>query len=286
MKKLLAVSYPFVVCLLFAMPAHAGEFYFNPDPDEDPRPARLQLTAEAGFLAPLSHTFQSGKNGTRLDYVEDAGQRNLFPFARFTADVKLWERHHAVFLYQPLELRTRRLLESPLTVSGVTFEAGETVDFKYGFSFWRASYVYDLLRDAPWELGLGASLQIRNASITFTDVAGETSVQKENVGPVPALKVRLRHHPGTFFFWGFEADGIYASNKFINGASYNFTGALLDASVFAGFHLTRAVSVFLNVRYLGGGGEGTSKDRDNATDDGYTRNWLSTATVTLGLCVE
>jgi len=279
-----------ILCLLLLSclsgPARAGEFFLNPDPDEENFPARLQLVAESGFIAPFSHTYQAGRDGTRLDYVQDAGQDILFPFARFTADVRLWERHHAVFLYQPLELRTQRSLEAPLTVSGVTFDAGETIRFKYGFSFWRASYIYDILRGAPWELGVGASLQLRNASLWFENADGTQSVEKENVGPVPAIKVRLRHHPGTSFFWGLEADGIYASSKFINGASYEFTGALLDASVFAGFHLTRAVSVFLNVRYLGGGGEGTSKNRDRASDDGYSRNWLNTASVTLGIAVE
>lgn len=288
MKKLLLFNWLFFYFLLFLFPmrSYGSEFFFNPDPDEENMPARLQLTVESGFLAPFAHTYQAGRNGTRLDYVNDAGQDILFPFVRFVADVRLWERHHAVFLYQPLELRTQRSLKDSLTVSGVTFDPGETINFKYGFPFWRASYIYDVLQGAPWELGVGASLQLRDASIWFENADGTKSVQKENVGPVPALKVRLRHHVGVSFFWGFEADGMYASNKFINGASYPFTGAIFDASILAGFHLTPAVSVFLNLRYLGGGGEGTSKDRDNPTDDGYNRNWLNTISVTLGVSVE
>ncbi len=279
----LAISFS---VLFAAAPARAGEYLLNLDPDHDAKIAHVRLTAELGFVAPLYHKVQFGDDGTYFDYVEDGGQGLLFPFARLTTDVALWERHHLVFLYQPLEFNTVSTLPAPLRVSGVDFAEGEAVRFKYGFSFWRASYVYDLLSDSPWELGVGASLQIRNASITFQSLDGERFVEKEDNGPVPALKVRLRRNHGDSFFWGLEADGLYTSNKFINGADYKFTGAILDASVYAGFRLTPAVSLFLNVRYLGGGAEGTSGERESAADDGVTRNWLNTAAVTLGVTVE
>ncbi|PKN26362.1 MAG: hypothetical protein CVU65_05905 [Deltaproteobacteria bacterium HGW-Deltaproteobacteria-22] len=275
-----------VIIFLSAAPARAGEYLLNKDPDYDDKIVHLKLTAEMGFVAPLYHKVQFGDDGTYFDYVEDGGQGILFPFMRFVTDVALWERHHLVFLYQPLEFRTVSTLPAPLRVSGTDFAEGEAVRFKYGFSFWRASYVYDLLRDSPWELGVGGSLQIRNASITFESLDGTRFVEKENVGPVPALKVRLRRNHGNSFFWGLEADGLYTSNQFINGASYKFTGAILDASAYAGFRVTSYLSLFLNVRYLGGGAEGTSGDREGAGDDGVTRNWLNTATVTLGVTVE
>ncbi len=59
------------------------------------------------------------------------------------------------------------------------------------------------------------------------------------------------------------------------------TGAILDTSLRVGRPVTDQIDAFLNLRYLGGGGEGTSKDDDDF-GDGYVSNWLHFATVSLG----
>jgi hypothetical protein len=47
--------------------------------------------------------------------------------------------------------------------------------------------------------------------------------------------------------------------------------------------LTGAVDVFLNLRYLGGGARGTDEEEAAmGLGDGYSSNWLNTASVTLG----
>ena len=74
---------------------------------------------------------------------------------------------------------------------------------------------------------------------------------------------------------------LHAPIKCLNGGSSDVEGALLDLSVRAGYRVSAAIDVFLNVRYLGGGAEGTSDD-DSGPGDGYTSNWLHFLTVSVG----
>jgi hypothetical protein len=51
----------------------------------------------------------------------------------------------------------------------------------------------------------------------------------------------------------------------------DFVGAILDASLRAGFNPRETLDVFLNLRYLGGGAVGKEQDTPGP-GDGYTRN--------------
>ena len=249
------------------------------------RPWALRLDAELGTVAVLSHEIQLGSDGTTFNYVADGGQDNLFLFARISAQLTLRDRHHIILLYQPLDLRTAARFDQDHRIGGVDFRQGAAVDLRYGFDFYRLSYAYDLLPSRRHELSVGATLQIRNATLTFTETGGGARYVSEDIGIVPALKVRGRYTWVSGVFVGFEADGIYATSSFLNGASYPFTGAILDLSVRAGAHLWGPVEWYTNLRYLGGGAEGTSGDPAPPAD-GRTRNWLHTMSLSLGFALR
>ncbi|MBP6742803.1 MAG: hypothetical protein KA244_08140, partial [Deltaproteobacteria bacterium] len=86
-------------------------------------------------------------------------------------------------------------------------------------------------------------------------------------------------------FLGMEVDGLYARGKVITGSLYSFEGALLDASIRMGVAATSFMDVYLNLRYLGGGAQGTS-DNDPPPGDGYTNNWLHTLVTSIGFTVR
>jgi len=67
--------------------------------------------------------------------------------------------------------------------------------------------------------------------------------------------------------------------------SDDFVGAILDASLRVGFTPREPVDVFLNLRYIGGGAEGTATD-DTGPGDGYTKNWLHTYAVSIGVSMR
>jgi len=240
------------------------------------------LWAELGFLVVASHIVQLGDDGTRFDYRKEGGQDILFPFFRLSTDLKFKGRHTVVFLYQPLKLSGETVLTEDTVFDGIVFPADTAVNSTYGFPFWRISYLYDFLRRAGDEASVGFSLQIRNATITFTSADGMLRADRRDVGPVPALKFRGRWGFESGVWWGAEVDGIYAPISVINGSSSEVTGALLDASLRVGYDFTNRISGFFNVRYLGGGAVGDENNPDPQSD-GFTKNWLHFVTVSLGV---
>jgi hypothetical protein len=246
---------------------------------------QLRAVGELGFLRVHSNTVRYGQEGTLFRLTEEGGQDNLFPLIRLAAELSWRGRHTAILLYQPIDLRGETVLSQDVSFSGTTFPAGTPLDARYGFTFWRASYLYDFLASPERELAVGTSLQLRNATLTFTSADGLRRWASRDVGPVPALKVRGRYAFASGVWVGLEVDGIYASGGFLNrdNTEESFDAGLLDASARAGLRVTGALDVFLNLRYLGGGARGTDEEEAaSGRGDGYSSNWLDTANVTLG----
>ena len=162
------------------------------------------------------------------------------------------------------------------------------MNLRYGFDFYRASYQYDFWPAEDRELAIGASLQIRDAAISFSSKDGSRTRVYQDVGPVPALRFRGRL-PLTHGTWvGVEIDGIYAQGKVVTGSTNvqsSFRGALLDASLRYGMKMNQSLDAFINARYIGGGAEG-QQNVPQYRGDGYTNNWLGTVSLTLGLMVR
>ena len=243
----------------------------------------VKLRGEVGFLAPLSHRLQLGSGGTYVDVRKQLGQDNLYFFARLSGDLDLGrKRQHTVsLLWQPLNLRSSATLARDIVVEDTTVPADTPVDFRYGFSFWRLSYLYDFLEDER-EVAIGAALQIRNANLEYTTKDGQVLRAVRDVGPVPLLKFRGWGYVARSFWMGGEVDGFYAPIRYINGGRSDVEGAILDTSLKFGVSLNRGIDPFLSLRYLFGGAQGTSSKRE-AFSDGFTKNWLHFMTVSVGV---
>lgn len=249
----------------------------------------VSLEAETGMVKVFSHTYRVGPSpaNTTFDFVTMGGQEILFPFSRLSAELLIADRHSIRFLYQPLEIATQSVARSAFTIDSVTFAKDSPVDIVYSFPFYRTTYLFDLLKNDNF-LGVGAAIQLRNASIRFNgfDASGhEVRTVSQNLGIVPALAVAGTFSlPGSFFA-GFEATGIYASSALFNGANFQFEGSILDASVRVGRRFTNGVEAFLNARFLGGSAAGVSQYPDQywtESQDNETANYLSTGSLTLG----
>jgi hypothetical protein len=242
---------------------------------------RFRAITEFGFLSVLSHKIQFGKTGTDFNYVKNGGQDVLFPVSRFSIEMDAGNRNTFILLYQPLRLATQDLLRNDLTVDNYTFPASRGVNFLYDFPFYRASYLRALLPEKnDFTLAVGATIQIRDATISFESVDGIGFRANRNIGVVPALKTRGSFKLTETYYLGFEADGIYAPVSYLNGSDNEVKGAILDASIRAGAKI-KPGDLFLNVRYLGGGATGTSTG-DVWPGDGYVKNWLHFLIVSTG----
>jgi len=277
----------FLLFLLLMMSGYMnlafGEFFINRNTNW----YNLQGGYELGFLDVTGHIIQFDSNGTKFDYTDEGGQGVLFPFSRYTAEINLKRKHSIIFLIQPLDIRTEALMKRDVVIDDLTFPEGSLVKLRYGFTFYRMSYLYDFAEASNKELAIGLSFQIRNATISFASADGSLFRINENVGPVPIFKFRSRHPFNNGMWFGSEVDGFYASGKYLtgSGSDNDFVGAILDASIRFGFELNDNLDSFLNVRYIGGGARGTDEG-DPGPGDGYTDNWLNTVSVSLGFYIR
>jgi len=245
----------------------------------------ISVNYEKGFVWVARHTIQFSTTGTKFDYVEEGNQNVLFPFERYTAELYIGKRHSIVFLYQPLEIITAAGLERDINVNNIIFPAGTVVDLKYGFSFYRLSYLYNIVNNTNRNFSIGASFQIRNASIIFASKDGMLINSSDNIGPVPILKARYRENFNKFLWGEIEADGFYASGKYITGSTNDFVGAIYDVSGRLGININRNTAACINLRYLGGGANGTNNSYVGS-GDGFTDNWLHTFSLSLGFYIK
>jgi hypothetical protein len=251
------------------------------------RPVALKLHAEIGFLAPLSHRLQFGSDGTYLDVRKDLGQDTLFFFGRLSGDLDLGRsrRHTVSLLWQPLDLRSRAISERDLQVEDELVTAGTPISFRYGFPFWRISYLFDVLADDDREVAFGLGLQIRNANIEFATDDGTFLRSSRDIGPVPLLKFRGFGFIRGRFWMGGEVDGFYAPVRYLNAARSDVEGAIVDASLRFGLAWKNGIDTFLNLRYLAGGARGTASQAEPFSD-GFTRNWIHFFTVSVGFSLR
>jgi hypothetical protein len=277
------------VAIMAVQPLVAEESLINRDG------AALQFfgEVEGGAVKVLSHTFQSGDSGTLFNFVSQGGQEILFPFSRIAIGTKLYDQHQFTMLYQPLTLQTQVRFREAVTIDTETFAAGTSMNLKYGFPFWRFTYGYDFFRDENLDVLVGGAIQVRNASIVFEPVnggsSGSATTANQNLGIVPALYAAASYTLPSGIQLHAEATGIYASSALINGASFTFTGSLLDTSLRIAFPLRNKIQTYVNVRFLGGTSDGVSQFPDlywtKAIED-YGQNNLATLSFTAGLSIR
>ena len=246
---------------------------------------RISPHFELGFVGPVSHIIQFGQEGTEFDYVGEGGQDNLFPFVRLAIDVDMGARHHLSFLYQPLNLNTRINARRDIQINDNVFPEGIAMETRYGFDFSRLTWSYKIMatESANWRLGL--AMQIRNATIDFWSIDGSVIDTERDIGPVPLFMTAGQFDLKNNRWWGFDITGAYAPVSYLNGDDNEVLGALLDTSIRAGLHAQKGMDPFVNLRYLGGGAEGITDDPDPGKD-GYTRNWIHTIALSLGIRLQ
>jgi len=245
----------------------------------------IRATAEIGFTAVLAHEITLSTGGSRIDYVSDLNQNNLYLFLRLQVDLDIWRQHLITLLYQPLDITSTATATRDLTIDGLVYPAGEPIQARYGFPFFRFGWAFDVLEGRDEELAFGLGLQLRNATIEFRSLDGDRFRTRTDVGPVPLLRARGRFGLGGGWFFAFEADGWWSPIPGLNGTDNGLVeGAIADLSVRLGWRVLPHVDGFLNVRYLGGGADGTGDP--TPTSDGFQANWLHFLNISLGATID
>ncbi len=246
----------------------------------------FRAVGEYGLVNVMSHKVQLGNPGTYFDYVNEGGQEVLYTFSRYSVEMDVGKKNTFILLYQPLLIESQYYLKRDVVFNGITYPDSTGLNSVYSFPFYRASYLRELMVDNPkMKLAIGLTLQIRNALLSFESTDGSRFTSNAGIGLVPAFKVRGKRIFRERFYAELEADGIYAPVSYLNGSDNEIVGAILDASVRVGVKVNKPGTVFINLRYLGGGATGTST-RDIWPGDGYVKNWLHFLTFSAGVIVD
>ncbi|MDO7975946.1 hypothetical protein [Oceanotoga teriensis] len=279
MKKIFILSFIFVFSIIS----------FSSFLNSENNPFEIKLDYNNGFTSVLYHTIRSGKNsgvlGDSIDLVKTGGQDILFPYSRYNVSANFFNNHNIIFLYQPLTVNTQTFFKDPVVYDNVTFSGPTKI--KYGFDFWRVSYLYDFINNDEWLLSAGLSLQVRNASIVFESNEGDKLAITQNVGPVPIIKARVKKNFDNWYI-EMDGDGFYASSAFLNGSNFAFEGSIYDVVLKSGLYLNDYLETYLGFRVIGGSAKGTSqyKDSYNQSEENYSENYLTTFNVMIGFVLK
>ncbi len=255
----------------------------------------ITATAELGFVRPLYHTIQIGRDTYSFDYVQEGGQEILQPWSRFEVELNVTQRQEISFLYQPLTFNTRTRVDNPggIAIDDVTFADDTPLDLQYGFDFYRLTWRNRLYQSERWHLALGAGLQLRNASIIFDGFTEENNgslkeqrVISQDLGPVPVISFAARSVGSSGVFFEGTLDGFYAPIRYLNLRDVDVIGWLYDAAIRIGYQRKTGPDPYLSLRVLGGGADGTGRERSVWTqsrkDPRYTANNLNLIVLSLG----
>ena len=248
------------------------------------RRVRVKPVAEVGAIFVLWHRYRGGSDGTDFNWRRDGGQASAALTWRLSAELELFRRHELVLLYQPVDLRTRATLTEDLRVNGLTFPARTPMQFRYGFDFYRLSYLYVFSADRDHELAVGLSLQLRVADIEFASLDGSLQRTSQDLGPVPLLKLRGRYTFDNDVFLGTEVDGIGIRFPSDQGSAL---GLFFDTALRVGYSPTQFLETYFNLRYFGGGARGPgSEPLSSEFGDGFNDNFIHTLTTSVGFSVK
>lgn len=247
------------------------------------RPPSFSITAKGqyGLSGIANHSIQFGKNGTRFDFVRNGGQKVTYPYSRFALEFTLFQDHLFELVYQPIYIDTNVVLSQDTVFDDKTFASGSSLDTRYYFPFYRLSYFYKVVNNDEFMFGVGAGLQLRNATIWFSSPDGSKRFATTSLGPVPLLALRTSWSITDRWSVSAEAAGWWSPIPVLNGGSEPVTGWIYDGAIDAGYRFNKYVRLFLEARLIGGGAQGDSGASPGRTD-GYNYNNLNVVNVSTG----
>lgn len=222
----------------------------------------LVVDAEVGAAYLFQNDGRYGVDGTLYTAAEVGQQRNLAVAVRLAVEARI-SRHTVIATWAPLDLTTRTTLTRALTFRTTTFAEQAVVDHRYLFDGYRLTYLFGLVQTSRFTLGLGASLQVRNASVEFRSVDASPAqfAVERDIGLVGAVRVRAR----------FDAGPVYAlaDVDFFNSFGIGLAAGIHDIALTLGVPVVPGFDLLLRLRLVGGGANVPSRDLYNWGNFGF-----------------
>ncbi len=133
--------------------------------------------------------------GTLFSLTDDLQSDSTY-FFRVRLGYRLKSKHTFSIFAAPLSLKASGEVDKELKFFEETFPPNVPLQGRYTFNSYRLTYRYDFLRKEKWQVGIGITAKIRDASIEI-EGNGKSS-NKTNVGFVPLINFRV--------LWQFHKD--------------------------------------------------------------------------------
>ena len=198
--------------------------------------------------------------GTRFDMLDLTGDGPV-PYARLRATYDFNARHAVRLELAPLGVAGTGALDAAVRFDDAGFAANVPARGRYEFNTYRVSYRWMFDNSDKWDLGLGATLLVRDATIALRQ--GAVQGVDDDLGLVPLLHLHGAYHLSERASLVVDLDAAAAPQ-----------GRAADLALQLQYALPSGWHVFGGYRTLEGGAD---------NDSVYTFAWLHFATVGVGL---
>lgn len=217
--------------------------------------AEWRVDIEAGAFSGSSNKVQipNDKEGDRFN-IDDLGD-DIFPVGRLSLAWRPFLKHELQLVYAPLSYSEEGRFNKDIRFDGVTFDANSPVEARYMFNSYRLRYLYQLVDHKDWNLELGGTLFVRDASIKLSQ--NGTNSKDSNVGLVPLFALKAVYSLSANWSVLIDTDLAFAPQ-----------GRAIDFSLMAQRRLSKNWTIAAGYRTIEGGAD---------NDDIYNFAWFNGA---------
>ena len=186
---------------------------------------RYELTMGGAGLK-RNYITAPGATGTTFDLHDFERRDDPTTSANAMLEWYMTERSSLRFSFWPFESRDNGQFAQPVNFAGSTFPASTDIDSAWRHYDFRTTYIYDVLPDANWHLGVGGSLSAQFTEIDLQTADNSVNASLDDTVVLPLLHASLGYR--------FQQDLLLFTE--VNGVSLS-EDKLLDASLVLRYEL-------------------------------------------------
>jgi hypothetical protein len=217
--------------------------------------ANWRVDLEAGAFVANHNEVQipNDNQGDRFK-ISELGE-NVFASGRLSLAWRPSRKHELQLVYAPLSYSEKGTFNQDIRFDGVTFAADRKLEARYKFDSYRLRYLYQLVDNENWNLELGGTLFVRDASIKISQDG--INSKDSNLGLVPLFALKAAY--SLTQDWSLVIDTDLAAAP---------QGRAIDLSIMAQRQLGKHWLIASGYRTIEGGAD---------NDDVYTFAWFNGA---------
>ena len=202
----------------------------------------LRLMPEIAFGGKNVLQCPNTVDGTRVPLDQDFDRRRVGVFSPRVELEYVYKRNHFILTAAWLTDKFEGISVEDIRFNGTTFDTGSSLLTTYRFDTYRIGYRYRIVARERFDFELGATLLVRDASITMNDY--NRPVKFTNVGVAPLISYRIGWNPSNRITVLSYGDGFAVKQ-----------GRAIDVYAGIKYQFNNLLSANLGYRLLDGGSD-------------------------------